>query len=42
LKESLREAGKESHTNPVARMASLNGPTAGIGQMLAEIETGRR
>jgi metal-responsive CopG/Arc/MetJ family transcriptional regulator len=43
LKESLRQqTGKGIHANPVARMASLNGPAAGIDQMLAEIEAGRR
>jgi len=42
LKESLRQAGKGSHANAVARMAALNGPAGGIDQMLAEIEAGRR
>lgn len=28
--------------DPVARLAALNGPTAGIDQMLAEIAAGRR
>ncbi len=42
LKESLRQRGKGSHANPVAKMASLSGPSAGIDQILAEIEAGRR
>jgi Arc/MetJ-type ribon-helix-helix transcriptional regulator len=42
LRESLRQPGKGSHANPVERMASLSGPTAGIDRMLAEIEAGRR
>ena len=42
LKESLRQGAKGSPANPVAKMASLNGPTAGIDQMLTEIEAGRR
>jgi len=42
LKESLRQAGKASHANPVARMASLKSPAASVDQMLAEIEAGRR
>jgi hypothetical protein len=42
LKESLRQAGNQGHANPVARMASLNSPAAGIGKILAEIEAGRR
>ena len=28
-------------SDPVARLAALNGPTCDIGQMLAEIEQGR-
>jgi hypothetical protein len=42
LKESLRQSGKSgSASDPLARMASLNGPVADIDQMLAEIEAGR-
>lgn len=42
LEESLRHGGKHrSGSDPVARLAKLNAPTADIGQMLAEIEAGR-
>lgn len=42
LEESLRRGGKHrSGSDPVARLAKLNAPTADIDQMLAEIEAGR-
>jgi len=41
IEGSLRGDGGEA-TDPVSRMAALNGPTADIDQMLAEIEAGRR
>jgi ribbon-helix-helix CopG family protein len=42
LNDSLRQARKGPRTgDPVARMASLNGPVADIAQMLDEIEAGR-
>ena len=41
LEESLRRPSGELG-DPVARMASLNGPTCDIEQMLAEIEAGRQ
>ena len=42
LNESLRQARKcPATSDPVARMASLNGPVADIAQMLDEIEAGR-
>ena len=42
LQESLKHASKNrSSIDPLARMASLNGPVANIEQMLAEIEAGR-
>lgn len=42
LMESLRQADRgQSPADPLARMASLNGPVADIEQMLAEIEAGR-
>jgi predicted transcriptional regulator len=34
--------GNSRATDPLTRLTSLNGPTAEIGQMLAEIEAGRR
>lgn len=34
--------GSSETTNPLDRLASLNGPTADIEQMLSEIEAGRR
>jgi len=42
LEASLRPAKPRSGGTVVAQLAALNGPTAGIQQMLAEIETGRR
>jgi Ribbon-helix-helix protein, copG family len=42
LEESLRRGGKNrSGSDPVARLAKLNAPTADIDRMLAEIEAGR-
>jgi hypothetical protein len=42
LKESLRRSGKGGpSSDPVARLAKLNAPTADIDQMLAEIVAGR-
>jgi len=42
LRQSLREARKgRADSDPVARLASLEAPTADIGQMLSEIEAGR-
>jgi len=38
LQQSLRHEGPRS--DPVARLAMLNAPTADIGQMLAEIRAG--
>lgn len=40
IERTLNEAA--GPTDPVARLAALGGPTADIGQMLAEIESGRR
>ena len=40
LEESLRRASK-SGPDPLARLSSLNAPTADVEQMLAEIEAGR-
>ena len=34
--------GSSETANPLARLASLNAPTADIKQMLSEIEAGRR
>lgn len=42
LAESLRPNKSRSGSTAVAQLAVLNGPTAGIDRMLAEIETGRR
>ena len=42
LRESLRQAKKQSSADPVARMASLNGPVADIDRILAEIDAGRQ
>jgi hypothetical protein len=43
VRDSLRAGGNGGEaTDPVSRMAALNGPTADIDQMLAEIEAGRR
>ena len=37
-----RRSGKETRgTDPPARLASLNGPTADIDVMIAQIESGR-
>lgn len=42
LQDALRQSGKAIRTtDPIARMASLNAPTADIEQMLREIEAGR-
>ena len=42
LQESLRHSGKTPlAADPVRRLASLQGPTADIKQMLAEVESGR-
>jgi hypothetical protein len=42
LQEALRRSRKsKASSDPVARLASLNAPTAEIEQMLAEIESGR-
>ncbi len=42
LEESLRRsAGGAAISDPVARLASLDAPTADIEQMLTEIEAGR-
>ena len=40
LEENLRRGGDRS--DPLERLRALNGPTADIEQMLAEIEAGRR
>ena len=37
-----KSAGKFKTTDPLIRLTSLNGPTAEIDQMLAEIEAGCR
>ena len=42
LESALRDAGSRGGADPVARLAELNGPTAGIDRMLDEIEAGRR
>lgn len=44
VRRALQEAlsrGQQSGLDPVARLASLEAPTGDIGQMLAEIESGR-
>ena len=43
LKESLQQASMSggAFADPLARMASLNGPVGNIDQMLAEIGRGR-
>jgi hypothetical protein len=42
LEESLRRGRKgRPSSDPVARLAKLNAPTADIDQILAEIEAGR-
>jgi hypothetical protein len=40
LQEALRPGKPRSGSTVVAQLAALNGPTAGIQQMLAEIESG--
>jgi len=42
LRQSLRAPKSESAADPLARLRSLNAPTADVKQMLAEIEAGRR
>jgi DNA-binding GntR family transcriptional regulator len=44
LERALREGidSRATTEDPVARLAGLNGPTADIRKMLAEIEAGRR
>lgn len=39
---ALLEPANADTGDPLAQLASLNGPTAGIDQMLAEIEAGRQ
>lgn len=42
IQESLRQSGKRGGgSDPLARLGSLDAPTADIGQMLSEIEAGR-
>ncbi|HXJ39758.1 MAG TPA: CopG family transcriptional regulator [Bryobacteraceae bacterium] len=41
LKEALKRSGHFPNDDSVARLASLDAPTADIDQMLAEIEAGR-
>jgi hypothetical protein len=43
LQDSLRrgEGKDKTYSDPLARLASLNAPTADIDQMLCEIEAGR-
>lgn len=36
-----RHSGESRAEDPLARLASLNGPTADIDEMIAEIESGR-
>ena len=40
IEDALRFARHEDSADPVARLASLNGPTSDIDQMLAEIDAG--
>ena len=42
LKASLRRRGSGSTSNPVERLAAMEGPVADIDQILAEIDKGRR
>ena len=42
LQESLRTSGSQGSSDPLARLQSLNAPTADIEQMLREIEAERR
>jgi hypothetical protein len=41
LKEALNRSGHSDSDDSIARLASLDAPTADIEQMLAEIEAGR-
>ena len=41
LRQSVVPAKRGKASDPVARLASLNAPTADIQQMLSEIESGR-
>jgi len=42
IEDSLRRRGRHpSGRDPLARLSSLNGPTADIDQMIAETEAGR-
>ena len=44
VESALRQPGKEleAHSDPLARLASLEGPTGEIEQIASEIEAGRR
>ena len=42
VQQSLRVDGSRGFHDPLARLKSLNAATSNIGQMLAEIELGRR
>jgi hypothetical protein len=42
IEAALRPSKPRSGSTAVSQLAALNGPTAGIQQMLAEIENGRR
>lgn len=42
LRESVQGGRARSGGSAVSQMAVLNGPTAGIEQMLHEVESGRR
>lgn len=41
LWEAVRESGRAKVSDPVARLAGLDGPAADLDWMLAEIEKGR-
>ena len=41
LRQSITPAKRGKTSDPVARLASLNAPTADIEEMLSEIECGR-
>ena len=41
LRQSVVPAKRGRTSDPVARLASLNAPTADIEQMLSEVESGR-
>jgi len=41
LRQALEQSGQNPGPDAVARLASLEAPTADIDQMLAEIEAGR-